>query len=107
MISLLIGALVGDEGIKEFASRAISTPTSSITATSEEDEVRIAFNSDRTEIQPGECVTFQWDIQGGYWKGFGRAETLSGCYYVDWQDIDPSGQIQVCPDETTRYTVYA
>jgi hypothetical protein len=46
-------------------------------------------------IHPCECVTLQWNVQGGEFFGV----DLNG------QSVSPSGQKQVCPNETTTYTL--
>lgn len=56
---------------------------------------QISFTADRTSIQPGECVNLEWRIEG---EGFFGVE-LNG------QTVNPSGQKQVCPPETTVYTL--
>jgi hypothetical protein len=54
-------------------------------------EVQITFTADRTNLQPGECTTLQWNVQGGFWV------ELNG------QPVEKSGQREVCPQETTPY----
>jgi hypothetical protein len=46
-------------------------------------------------IHPGECVTLQWNVQGGDFFGVD----------LDGESVNPSGQKQVCPNETTAYTL--
>jgi hypothetical protein len=58
-------------------------------------EPMIFFGADRTSIQPGECVTLQWHVEG---EGFSGIE-LNGL------PVDPSGQMQVCPRQTDVYTL--
>jgi hypothetical protein len=55
------------------------------------DEVRITFMADRTDLQPGECTTLEWGVEGGF------GVELNG------QPVERSGQMQVCPEETTPY----
>jgi hypothetical protein len=47
------------------------------------------------KIHPGECVTLHWDVQGGNFFGV----DLNG------ESVSPTGQKQVCPNETTTYTL--
>jgi hypothetical protein len=54
-------------------------------------EVHIAFTADRTELQPGECAILEWSVEGGF--GVDLNEQL----------VERSGQMQVCPEETTPY----
>src|SRR4030042_841115 len=56
---------------------------------------QVVFTADKTSIQPGECVNLNWSLQG---EGFFGVE-LNG------QTVNPSGQKQVCPSETTAYTL--
>jgi hypothetical protein len=58
-------------------------------------EPQAFLTADRTNIQPGECVTLEWGVEG---EGFFGVE-LNG------QPVDPSGHQQVCPSETTVYTL--
>jgi len=51
----------------------------------------ISFNADRNEILPGECVTLQWETEGGY------AALLNG------QEVDRVGQMEECLGETTPF----
>jgi hypothetical protein len=54
-------------------------------------EVQITFTADRTGLQPGECATLEWNVQGGFGVELNR------------QPVERSGQKQVCPEETTIY----
>ena len=56
-------------------------------------ETDLALSADRTSIQPGECVTLTWYVQGG----FGVE--------LDGEQVAGEGQQQVCPHETTTYTL--
>ena len=56
-------------------------------------EVQITLTADRTNLQPGECSTLQWNVQGG------EVAHLNG------QPVDLSGQMEVCPQETTTYSL--
>ena len=58
-------------------------------------EPMIFFGADRTSIQPGECATLQWHVEG---EGFSGVE-LNGL------PVDPTGQMQVCPRQTDVYTL--
>lgn len=57
-----------------------------------------AFSVDRTEIKPGECVTFRWHVEG-----------VKAVYFFPegerWQDhgVVGVGEQQVCPSQTTTY----
>ncbi len=56
------------------------------------------FSVDRTDIQPGECVTFRWRVEGVkavYFHAEGQR----------WQDhgVVGAGEQQVCPSQTTTY----
>ncbi|MBN1660568.1 MAG: hypothetical protein JXA93_19380 [Anaerolineae bacterium] len=56
------------------------------------------FTVDRAEIQPGECVTFRWHVEG-----------VKAVYFHPegqrWQDHGVAGvaEQQVCPQQTTTY----
>lgn len=56
------------------------------------------FSVDRTEIRPGECVTFRWRVDG-----------IKAIYFHPegqrWQDhgVVGEGEQQVCPAQTTTY----
>lgn len=54
-------------------------------------EVQIAFTANRTELQPGECATLQWNVEGGFEV------------FLNEQPVERSGQMEVCPEETTSY----
>ncbi|MFC2051094.1 hypothetical protein ACFLTN_08005, partial [Chloroflexota bacterium] len=58
-------------------------------------EPHVFLTADRTSIQPGECVTLEWRVDG---EGFFGVE-LNG------QPVNPSGHQQACPPETTFYTL--
>lgn len=58
-------------------------------------EPMVFFTADRTSIQPGECVTLEWQVEG---EGFFGVE-------LDGQPVNPSGHQQVCPGETGIYTL--
>lgn len=53
----------------------------------------IAFTTDRTQLQPGECTTLHWEVT----EGFGVT--------LDGQPVDKTGQTEVCPTETRIYTL--
>jgi len=59
-------------------------------------EVRITFIADRTSLNPGECATLQWNVEGGF-------EVLLGRMGEPGNKVGRSGQKQVCPKETTTY----
>lgn len=67
------------------------SPTPERPSVSPPGEVQITFTADRTNLQPGECATLQWSVQGGFGVG------------LDGQPVEKSGQKQVCPGETTPY----
>jgi hypothetical protein len=56
------------------------------------------FSVDRTEIHPGECVTFRWHVEG-----------VKAVYFFPegerWRDhgVVGVGEQQVCPSQTTTY----
>jgi plastocyanin len=56
------------------------------------------FSVDRTEIQPGECVTFRWHVEG-----------VKAVYFFAegqrWRDhgVVGAGEQRVCPSQTTEY----
>jgi hypothetical protein len=58
-------------------------------------EPQITFAADRTSLQPGECATLEWDVRG------------DGVFGVDvnGEGVNSTGQKQVCPVETTAYTL--
>jgi hypothetical protein len=56
-------------------------------------EVQINFTADRTNLAPGECATLMWSVQGG------EAVALDG------EPVPSSGEMEVCPPETTPYTL--
>jgi len=53
----------------------------------------VFLDADRKDIQPGECVTLEWRVEG---EGFFGVE-LNG------QPVDAFGHKQVCPPESTVY----
>lgn len=56
-------------------------------------ELQISFSADRASLEPGECTTLRWTVVGGV------AQELDG------QPVDPSGELEVCPDATTLYVL--
>jgi hypothetical protein len=60
----------------------------------------IEFGVDRTNIRPGECVTFSW-----------RVQNVKAVYFLEkgqrWQDhgVVGEGSRQVCPPQTTAYNL--
>ena len=56
-------------------------------------EVSITFTADRTSLQPGQCATLQWSVEGG--------EVAQ----LDGEQVSPSGERQVCPQATTTYSL--
>jgi hypothetical protein len=58
-------------------------------------EVEISFTADRTDLTSGECATLMWTVQGG------EAVLLQG------EPVPASGDREVCPEQTTSYTLAA
>jgi acetyl esterase/lipase len=56
-------------------------------------EANLQISADRTSIQPGECATLTWRVQGG----FGVE--------LDGEAVQGEGGRQVCPHGTTTYTL--
>lgn len=56
-------------------------------------EVQINFTADRTNLSFGECAMLMWTTEGG------EAALLNG------EAVAPSGEMEVCPPETTQYTL--
>lgn len=56
-------------------------------------EVQIDFTADRTNLMPGECALLLWSVEGG--------EVV----HLDGEPVAPSGEREVCPEETTPYTL--
>ena len=56
-------------------------------------EVFIAFTADSTSLQPGECATLRWSVEGG------EAVLLDG------EPVSLSGERQVCLQATTSYSL--
>ena len=56
------------------------------------------FSADRVEIDPGECVTFRWRVEGVKAVYFYPGEER-------WRDhgVVGEGEQQVCPSQTTTY----
>jgi hypothetical protein len=56
------------------------------------------FSADRTEIRSGECVTFQWRVEGVKEVYFHRDDN-------PWQNhgVVGIGQAQRCPNETSTF----
>jgi hypothetical protein len=59
--------------------------------------VSLTFTADRTSIQPGECATLTWDVEG------------SGQFWVELngESVSPNSYRQVCPPQTTTYRLIA
>ena len=51
----------------------------------------IAFTADRTTLNQGECTMLHWNTQGGFGSSLNN------------QPIPPTGDQQVCPQQTTAY----
>lgn len=58
-------------------------------------EPQLFLAADRTSIQPGECITLEWRVEGGDFFGV----ELNG------QPVDPFEYQQECPPESTVYTL--
>ena len=89
-------ALIGLTGCTIVIGEEPSTPGEPLAEQPPEEglppgEVQIAFTADRTDLQPGECATLEWSVEGGF------GVELNG------QPVERSGQMQVCPEETTPY----
>jgi len=56
-------------------------------------EVQTTFTANRTNLSPGECATLMWSVQGG--------EAL----LLDGEPVPFSGEREVCPQETTSYSL--
>ncbi len=59
-------------------------------------EIQITFTADRNNLKQGECAILQWNVQGS-------AEVVQ----LNNQQVNRSGQAQVCPQETTTFTLRA
>jgi hypothetical protein len=57
--------------------------------------VQIDFHADSQMLQPGQCTTLHWNVQGAF------------SVRLDGQPVDPDGQRQVCPQATTTYRLEA
>jgi hypothetical protein len=57
--------------------------------------VDITFTADRTSLAAGECTTLRWHVP--------QADNVE----LNEQSINPSGQMEVCPTETTTYLLRA
>ncbi len=69
-------------------------PTAQQTAVSS--ELQLTFTTDRTSLNQGECATLRWDVRGPV-----------GLVQFNGQSVDRSGQAQVCPAQTTTYSLNA
>jgi len=58
-----------------------------------DEEVRIEFFADRTDLQPGECTVLFWNAEGG----FGA--------YLNGEPVERSGELEVCLDETMAFVL--
>lgn len=56
-------------------------------------EAQADFSADRTSISAGECVTLQWNVQGGFGAD------------INGETVELSGSKQVCPPDTTQYVL--
>lgn len=68
-------------------------PTAQVASEGPPVEVKLAFTADRKELQPGECATLTWSVDGGF------GAELNG------RPVAKQGQMEVCPTETTIYTL--
>ena len=57
--------------------------------------INIAFWSDDSQIQQGECTNLQWNVQ--------NADSIS----LSESSVSSSGSLQICPSQTTTYTLSA
>jgi hypothetical protein len=62
-----------------------------------QNDVQITFTADRTSLTSGECALLEWNTQG--------VEVVQ----INGEGVNRSGRTQVCPKQTTTYTlaVYA
>jgi len=51
----------------------------------------IVFTAERDTLQPGECTSLSWDVEGGF------GVTLNG------DQVPKTGETEVCPEETQRF----
>jgi photosystem II stability/assembly factor-like uncharacterized protein len=57
--------------------------------------VVITFIADRTTLQPGECTMLRWDAPDAF------------AVMLDGQELPKGGEMEVCPAETSTYTLEA
>ncbi len=63
----------------------LATPTPSA--------LQITFTADRTQVVPGECVTLQWQVSGGF------------AVFLENEQVKPQGNKRVCPGASRAYTL--
>ncbi len=56
-----------------------------------DDALQITFTVDRTQINPGECATLQWQVSGGF------------AVFLEDRQVEAQGSQQVCPEESRPY----
>ncbi|GEM_PF-1545310 len=56
--------------------------------------LQISFGADRTELNPGECVNLQWNVQGPHYS-----------VMLDGSQVPDKGEKKVCPGEGTVFTL--
>ena len=83
--------------IKRDGSAAVRKITIQVQALKGSQVVQV-FSADRVEIQPGECATFRWRVEG-----------VKAVYFFPkgerWADhgVVGGGEREVCPSQTTTY----
>ena len=58
-------------------------------------EIEIELGAREDAIERGECTVLEWDVQGA--EGYP--------VFLDGEEVDASGREEVCPEETTGYTL--
>ncbi|RME05703.1 MAG: carboxypeptidase regulatory-like domain-containing protein [Anaerolineae bacterium] len=53
--------------------------------------LQVTFTADRTQINPGECVTLQWQVSGGF------------AVFLEDEQVEAQGSKHVCPEESRPY----
>jgi hypothetical protein len=90
---------VGSDATSVVMVGEVRTPSASPSAPPEaapsepSGEVQIEFTADRTTLMAGECAFLLWTVHGG------EAVFLQG------EPVELSGEREVCPDQTTTYTL--
>ena len=58
-------------------------------------EPQIEFAAREDEVERGECTVLEWHVRGA--EGY--------LVFLDGEEVDASGREEVCPEETTGYTL--